>query len=84
MAEFRRKWIEGHAAKDEALIGTADIQSLADLANSFEVVTEMRVVPFGRASVLRLAMTAALPLAPLLLTMIPLDELIDRAVRVFL
>ena len=81
VAEFRRKWVEGHAAKDEALIGTADIQSLADLANSFEVVTEMRVVPFGRASVLRLAMITALPLAPLLLTMIPLEQLLDRALR---
>ena len=84
VAEFRRKWIEGYAAKDEALIGSADIQSLADLANSFAVVQEMRTVPFGRASVTRLAMMTALPLAPLLLTMIPLDELIDRALKVLM
>lgn len=79
VAEFRRKWIEGQAEKGEPLIGTADIQSLADLANSFQVVQEMRVVPFGRAAVLRLAMMTALPFAPLLLTMIPLEQLIDRA-----
>jgi hypothetical protein len=54
--DFRRKWIEGHAARDEALVGTADIQSLADLSNSFEVVREMRLVPFGKATVLRLAL----------------------------
>jgi hypothetical protein len=84
VAEFRRKWIEGHSAKDEALIGTADIQSLADLANSFEVVTDMRVVPFSRASVVRLAIVALLPLAPLLLTMFPLEQLIDRALKVFI
>ena len=47
VADFRRKWIEGHAAKDEALVGTADIQSLADLSNSFDVVREMGLVPFG-------------------------------------
>jgi hypothetical protein len=84
VAEFRRKWIDGHAAKDEALIGTADIQSLADLANSFEVVTEMRVVPFGRAPALRMAIMTALPLAPLLLTMVPLEQLIDRGLKVLL
>jgi hypothetical protein len=84
VAEFRRKWIEGDAGKDEALIGTADIQSLADLSNSFEAVTEMRVVPFGRAAVLRLAMITLLPLAPLLLTMFPLEQLIDRALRIFM
>ncbi len=83
VAEFRRKWIEGHAAEGEALIGTADIQSLADLSNSFDVVREMGLVPFGRAALLRLALLIALPLAPLLLTMIPLEQLIDRALGVF-
>jgi hypothetical protein len=82
VAEFRRKWIEGHASKDEALIGTADIQSLADLANSFEVVTEMRVVPI-RAALTRLAVMTALPFAPLLLTMMPLEQLID-ALQMFI
>lgn len=84
VAEFRRKWIEGQAGRDEALIGSADIQSLADLSNSFEAVTQMRVVPFGRAAVMRLATIAALPLAPLLLTMFPLEYLVDRALDVFL
>jgi len=84
VAEFRRKWIEGRAAKDEALVGTADIQSLADLANSFEVVQEMKAAPFGRAALVRLAIVTALPLAPLLLTMIPLEQLIDRALKVLM
>jgi hypothetical protein len=34
--------------------GSADIQSLADLANSFEVVSEMRRLPFSKKTVLRL------------------------------
>jgi hypothetical protein len=84
VADFRRKWIEGHATENEPLVGTADIQSLADLSNSFEVVREMRLVPFGRASALRLALLTALPLAPLTLTMIPLEQMIDRALGVFL
>ena len=80
---FRRKWIEGHSAKDESLVGTADIQSLADLSNSFEVVREMRLVPFGRAIVLRLALLTVLPLLPLVLTMIPLEQLINRTLAAF-
>jgi len=83
VAEFRRKWIEGHAPEGEALVGSGDIQSLADLSNSFEVVREMRLVPFGRATVLRLAILTALPFLPLTLTMIPLEQLIDRALGVF-
>ena len=36
--EFDGKWLRGGAPADEPLVGTADIQSLADLGNSFEVV----------------------------------------------
>ena len=84
VSDFHCKWIEGHAAPEEALIGTADIQSLADLSNSFAVVREMRLVPFGKATVLQLALMIALPLAPLLLTMISLEQLLDRVVSVLL
>jgi hypothetical protein len=80
VAEFRRKWIEGHAVEGEALVGSADIQSLADLSNSFDVVREMSLVLFGRTLVLRLLLLTVLPLLPLVLTMVPVEELIDRAV----
>jgi hypothetical protein len=70
-------------AEGEALMGSADIQSLADLANSFEVARGMRLVPFGRSTLLQLIFLMALPLLPLTLTMIPLDQLIDRAIGVF-
>src|SRR4029434_3105192 len=36
--EFDTKWLRGGASSDEPLVGSADIQALADLANSFEVV----------------------------------------------
>jgi hypothetical protein len=80
VTEFRSKWIDGHAPEKEALVGSADIQSLADLANSFDVVRETSLVLFGRMLVVRLVILTAVPLLPLTLTMIPLEELIDRAV----
>jgi hypothetical protein len=82
VAGFREKWIAGSAAEGEPLLGTADIQSLADLANSYDAVREMSFVPFGRATVVRVAIMTALPLVPLTLTMIPLEQLIDRALAV--
>jgi hypothetical protein len=33
--------IDGYSAEGEALVGTADVQSLADFSNSFDVVREM-------------------------------------------
>jgi hypothetical protein len=41
---------------------------LADLWNSCDVVREMRIVPFGLENVTRLAIAAATPLLPLVLT----------------
>jgi hypothetical protein len=79
--EFDRKWLRGGAPADELLIGTADIQSLADLGNSFEVVKGMRVAPFGLPTVVQLAATTLLPVLPLLLTMMPLEELIKRLLK---
>ena len=59
--EFDGKWLRGGAPADEPLIGTADIQSLADLGNSFEVVRGMRWVPFTGQTVLQLAVATLLP-----------------------
>lgn len=72
--EFHRKWVQGGAPADEPLLGSGDIQSLADLGNSFSVVRETRLVPFSLKDVTRLLAISAVPFAPLLLTTFSLDE----------
>ena len=80
--DFDQKWLRGGVSPDEPLVGSADIQSLADLGNSYEVVRGMRSVPFTREVVLQLAALTLVPLVPLLLTMISLEELLSRLVKV--
>ena len=80
--EFDRKWLRGGAPGDEALVGSADIQSLADLANSFEVVKDMRAVPFTVQTVVQLAVTTLVPVVPLMLTMISLEQLLERLLKI--
>lgn len=84
VCEFDKKWLQGGAAQDEELIGSGDIQSLADLNNSVEVIRTMQVFPFGRQTVLQTAVVALLPLVPLLLTMISLEDLLKRLVGILL
>ncbi len=79
--EYDQKWLR-HPPPDEPFVGSADIQSLADLGNSFEVVKEMRWAPFSLTTVLHLAVTTLLPVLPLMLTMIPLEELLDRLLKI--
>lgn len=76
--EFDTKWLRGGAPLDEPLVGSADIQSLADLANSFEVVRGMRLAPITRDAIVQLAAAILVPIVPLALTMMPLEELLKH------
>jgi hypothetical protein len=79
---FERKWVLSDPAPSEELLGAADIQSLADLGNSYALVREMRPIPFGLHDMARLAAATAAPLLPLLLTVFSPDELILRVIKV--
>jgi hypothetical protein len=76
------KWLRGGAPADEAFIGSADIQSLADLGGACERVGAMRLAPISREAVLAVAAATLAPIAPLVLTMIPLDELLKKLLSV--
>ncbi len=79
---FEQKWVEGNAAEGDELLGSADIQSLADLGNSYAAVQDMRPVPFGLKDIGRLAAATAVPLLPLGLTVFSLEELVMRIVKI--
>jgi hypothetical protein len=79
---FRTKWIKHDTREDEPLLGTPDIQSLADLGSSFKTVSEIRLFPFGKETVLRLLGVLMLPLLPLVLTVIPLKEIVSWVVKI--
>ena len=76
--EFDAKWLRGGASADELLVGSADIQSLADLGNSFEVVRTMHIVPFTKEAIIQLVVVTVAPLAPLVLTMMSLEEILKK------
>jgi AcrR family transcriptional regulator len=76
--EFDTKWLRGGASADEPLVGSGDIQSLADLANSFEVVRTMQIAPITRDALVRLVAATLAPVVPLALTMMPFEELLKK------
>jgi len=75
---FDRKWIRGENPSAEPLLGTDDMQSLADLASSVDVVREMRWIPVSQRFLLSLAASALAPLLPLLLFKYPVAELATK------
>jgi hypothetical protein len=82
--EFDDKWLRGGASASEPLVGSADIQSLADLGNSFESLRGMRTVPITKEALIQLAAITLVPVVPLVLTMVHLSELLKRLVQVVL
>jgi hypothetical protein len=80
--EFDAKWLRGGAPANESLVGSGDIQSLADLSNSFEVVQTMRIAPVTMEALLRLVAAILAPLVPLALTMMSLEDLLKRLIGI--
>jgi hypothetical protein len=83
VSDFHRKWITGPFPA-EPLLGTSDIQSLADLDNSYRIVRSIIPFPFGRNSIVMLAVVIAIPLLPLALTMVSIGELAVRLLKLVL
>ncbi|MBS1153979.1 MAG: Uncharacterized protein H6Q89_5677 [Myxococcaceae bacterium] len=81
---FDQKWIEEGDAQRESPLGTADLQSLADLNNSVRVITDLRLVPVSRRLLLTLAVAAVVPMLPLMLLVQPASALAQKLVEMLL
>jgi len=78
---FHQKWIEGRAPTEEPLLGTADIQSLADLGNSFEIIRKMKIVPAELSDFIALVLPGVLPALPLAATVMPVGDIVKGLLK---
>ena len=83
VSDFDRTWIKQDSTGHSELLGSSDIQSLADLSTSYDLIREMRPVPFGIQDISRLTIVTAAPLAPLGLTIFSFEELVIRLIKIF-
>jgi hypothetical protein len=70
VSEFDRKWLRGGAPADEAF------------NNGFDIIRGMKLVPFTKEGVVQLAMLALLPVLPLTLTLISIEDLMNHFLKV--
>jgi hypothetical protein len=78
VSDFDGKWVHPRQQNAEPLLGTADIQSLADLSTAVGLVRDMRLVPVSLRLLMQIAIAALLPLLPLLLFEYPFTELLKQ------
>lgn len=79
-SSFQQKWIEGQPPNQE-LLGSSDIQSLADLRSSFGIVEEMKIVLIDKRVLVGLTIPVILPMLPLLILATPTNELIRSVLK---
>jgi hypothetical protein len=75
---FRGKWIEGGAPADEQFVGSSDIQSLADLGNSYSVAAQTRLAPLSMTGVVSFVAAFLAPILPLTLTLMSPEKLLGQ------
>jgi len=78
---FEQKWVVRDPSADDELLGTGDIQSLADLGNSYALVRDMRPVPFDMQDIVRLAAVTAVPLLPLGLIIFSFEQMLTQILK---
>jgi hypothetical protein len=78
---FDTKWSRSGAPRDEPLLGTPALQSMADLGNSFSIVRNMQLLPIGWSQVAALLLSSAIPMLPLILFAFPVDQPIIGGIK---
>ncbi len=66
-----RKWLSGEPVQGDAGV---DFGAVHHLGNSLTAVRDMSIIPLGKDDVLKLLFVAFLPYVPLLVTLVPMDE----------
>jgi hypothetical protein len=79
---FERKWLGDRPPRDEPLLGSGDIQSLADIGGSFQRVQGMKVALVDRRITLSFAAAAIVPALPLLLTSMPFKDIARLLIKI--
>jgi hypothetical protein len=81
---FHKKWIERRNPDNEPLLGTNDLQSLADLDNSYTIIEKMKPIPLDPRTLIHLVVASLLPMTPLLLTVMPLKDVLKLLLKVLM
>src|SRR5262249_18766624 len=78
---FHRRWIQRNGPAGEPRLAARDIQSLADLGNSFEIIRKMRVLPVETSDFLAMMLPGLVPAIPLAATIMPLGDILKSLLK---
>ena len=74
---FDEKWVKTQGVSRARLLGSPDVPSVADLAQVFEHVERMQLLPYDKKALVVLVAAALIPMIPLLGTVIGLTDILS-------
>lgn len=77
--EVDRKWLTGRPLTEEVGV---DFRAVAHMGSSVSAVRQMSIIPLSKDDVLKLLFVALLPFAPLLVTLVPTDEVLTLILKI--
>jgi hypothetical protein len=80
----RQRWILGEAPADDAVLQAPEIGPVADTLALYEAVGRMKPVPFGKSTLLGIAVPTLIPIIVLISTQVPIKEVLKKIVGALL
>jgi hypothetical protein len=80
----RRRWILRETPADLALLQAPEIGPVADTLALYDAVRRMRPIPFGKSTLLGIAVPTLIPIIVLLSTQVPIKEVLKKIVGALL
>jgi hypothetical protein len=80
----RQRWILGETLADDALLQAQEIGPVADTVALYDAVVRMKPLPFGKSTLLGIAVPTLIPIVALLSTQVPIKEVLKKIVGALL
>ena len=80
----RRRWILRETPASDALLEAPEIGPVADTVAMYDAVRKMQAVPFGKSTLVAIAVPTLIPILVLLSTQVPIKEILKKIVGALL
>jgi hypothetical protein len=79
--QFQEKWVHRRQGHLGELLATQEVVTLSNLASSLDRLRQIRLMPIDRFTLIQVTLAAAVPMLPVILTQVPLSELLKMIFR---
>jgi len=79
--QFHEKWVHSRQEHLDGLLAAPELEALSAMANTFDRLQGIKPLPIDRMTLIQVALAAAVPMLPVIMTQIPLKELLRIIVR---